>query len=292
MNYFLFLWNIFFGDRLGSSSFDSQTIILNSIVFPTCPPVNEQTMRQPHLYSLKEAKLVNFSEITEVSRGTPSGKKKVAFSQNDEIRTFKVDLRLNDEAFILEARHLMALFKKQLQSKQKSPRWLPSFLYSESSNMEFDEKRLDDFKYAFEYRVEQLPDCKKPRSSRVDSVMREFARIVESSGWHGKINDNETNETGRRNMPEILNPTVYEVEDPFYTEVQQKRCEVEMFSEEVRKRVVQNFSVETLLSEMRNLQEITHTSKNKKMIEYCTKEIQTIENMLEDMGYTRAQNKY
>ena len=250
--------------------------------------LSTQKMRQP--YSLNQESASNLTGYSTAGR-IPADKKKVAFSQNDEVRTYEVDLRYNDEDFILIARQLMTTIRTELRKKKEPTSWLPSFFKkSDRSIFDFDEKKLDNFKHAFEYRMEQLPEIRKQRSNRVNNVMREFVREINNAGWPDMVDDKENIATIHNSFPEHSNQKSIGVDDSFYTEFKLKRCEVEMLSEEVRNRVANNLSVETLLSEVENLHELASSTKSKKIKEYCGKEVQTMENMLEDMGYTRSQN--
>ena len=65
-----------------------------------------------------------------------------------------------------------------------------------------------------------------------------------------------------------------------------------MLAEKVRTRIANDMSVETLLSEIKNLNEKSSLTTNMEMRQYCLKEIQTMKNILEDLGYIRSQAFY
>ena len=221
-------------------------------------------------------------------------KKKVAFSQSHEIRVYQVDLRYNDEAFILTARQIMAMIKNELNKKeQASCSWLPSFFRLAKPNFGLDEKKLDDFKEAFDYRMGQLPESTQERSRRVDHVMREFKSTVQDTGWPimSDIHGNKIDITNNT-FPGHSDQMSFGHDKVFHTEFNHKRCEVEMLAEKVRTRIANDMSVETLLSEIKNLNEKSSLTTNMEMRQYCLKEIQTMKNILEDLGYIRSQAFY
>ena len=156
-----------------------------------------------------------------------------------------------------------------------------------------DEQKLERFKDAFEYRLRDLPELRRGRNVKVDNVIRDLSKIVHLAEWHVASNDKENTSRHRSNSENFCDPFPRQSQGDFYsTKIEHKRNEVDLFAQSVRNRLSKNMSAETLLSEIKNLSEISRSTTRKDIREYCTKEIKTMEYMLEDMGYTRGHRYY
>lgn len=224
-------------------------------------------------------------------------KKKVVFSQNDEVRIFEPApdlLRYDDHAFSLAARKVLSIVEYNVQMGKTSS-WLMSFFQSSSSPVTMSDRELYKFKDAFEYRLKALPEIRTGKVSRADVIVRELVTILQTSGWPN-ISDEKENISSRVDIqqPSSAQKPVKRsiVGDAYYTSIDQKRSEVQMLTQKVRANVSKSMSVESLILEIKNLFELANSTQNEEIRDYCRREMKTMEYMLEDMGFVRSQDGF
>jgi len=241
-------------------------------------------------------------DFSKYQRVQSSGKRRVSFRSSDEVRIFEPDLRYDDEAFTHIAKHLVDLTETELRQK-KGPVWLSKFLQPVSP-IELDEKKLEKFKDAFRYRLHALHDLKTSKRTEAGNVIRQLALVVQMAGWpdagYEKENNyktsnvfdhfhpSEENSLGRDTGASISGASISSLGGYYRTNFEPKRNEVELLSQVVRNRLSNSMSVETILSEIKHLNELSNLTLGRDVKNYCVNEVKVMESMLADMGYTRS----
>lgn len=228
-------------------------------------------------------------------------KRRVSFNSKDEIRILESDLKFDDEEFKSIAKKVFKMIESQINGGarphvKESSQWIPGFFSSKDQSPPKNETKLHPtemkrFQDAFEYRLNELPECRRTQASDAETLVRQLARTVKMSGWPGEEREKSYAECVRRDAVEGSSCDNYcELESQFYPSkaaIDRKRP-VEALSELVQNHISSNMTIETITSEINHLTEIANATKDREVREYCDRQSSILESLMEERGYIRG----
>ncbi len=237
-------------------------------------------------YQTRSRNRVDFSgedrSYDDDSRDQFQSKRRVSFSLRNEIQHIAPDPKHDDGEFLRLSRMILKSNDRKMKENRSKIetmyKWMISNREKEEMTVEeMDASTMASFKEAFEHRLKTRPGGSGENISyEIEGAIFELAQMIRNfGGW-----------------PSPSKSKAEKAKEPDIGIVIDRRAAHKLSAQElaslVRKRISNNSSVESITSELKNLSRIGNMSDDNDIQEYCRKEINTLKDMLEDLGYVQG----
>ena len=203
--------------------------------------------------------------------------KRVAFRDRANVYIYGTDLKHDDESFMRAARSFMDSLNCSKENRNQG--WFSSIFPNTAGKDSFRDEGLNpqeiqSFKDAFEYRLRNLPEIRAGKQyEKTDAIVRELVSVLQNVNWpsYEKGVGIRMNE----DYPQSLHHTY-------------NRNDVRNLVRDMRKRLSENHSIDSIIREIKWLENIALNSNNAEDKILCQREINSLETSLEHLGVSRT----
>lgn len=213
--------------------------------------------------------------------------KRVAFRERNNVYIYGTDLKHDDEAFMRAARRFMDSLTCSNENRNKG--WFSSLFPKGKDSYEYEgmnTQEIKGFRDAFEYRLRNLPEVRAGKQyEKTDAVVRELVSVLQ------EVNLPSYNQSVRMNV---------DYDQPAYDQNRRHdlsshslhhtytRNDVRHLVRDMRNRLSENVSIDSIMREIKWLENLALNSNNRDDKILCEREINSLETLLESLGVLRT----
>ena len=221
---------------------------------------------------------------------TPEGLgRRVAFRERTNVYTYGTDLKHDDEAFMRAARSFIDSLTCSKENRNQG--WFSSLFPNMASKESYRDEAMnpqevEGFRDAFEYRLRNLPEVRAGKHyEKTDSVVRELVSVLQNVNWPSHEQSVRMNED--YNHPAYNQSRRHELLSHSWNHIYTHN-DVRNLVRDMRKRLSENDSIDSIMREIKWLENLAMNSNNRDDKILCEGEINSLETLLESLGVLKT----